>query len=438
MSNADTIYALASAPGRAGVAIIRVSGTLTAACLTQLIGALPLPRFARLCRFMLPGSDEVIDEGLVLWFPGPASYTGEDMAELQVHGSRAVVAALSTALASLGCRLAEPGEFTRRAVVNGKLDLTAAEGVLDLVEAETDAQRKQALRQLGGALAELTQGWRVELTRIEAHLVAAIDFADDDLPAGLMEDIRNSIAALCAELQLQLDAGRAAERLREGVYAVIIGAPNAGKSSLLNRLARREVAIVTALAGTTRDVLEVPMDVGGYPLTLADTAGLREAADAAEQEGVRRALERAGMADFKLLVIDAAAPDLNALAHYTEGDIIILNKCELAAPELQLPVAPVRVSARSGEGMDELLAALAARTAELAGLPASPTLTRARHREVVEATQLALTRALQHNLNVDQLADDVRHASRTLGRLTGQVGVDDLLDVVFRDFCLGK
>ncbi len=438
MNNADTIYALASANGRAGVAIIRVSGPLTSTCVIELTGALPKPRFARLCKFVQPGSDDMIDEGLVLWFAGPASYTGEDMAELQVHGSRAVVSSITKALAGLGCRLAEPGEFTRRAVVHGKLDLTAAEGVVDLVDAETEAQRKQALRQLGGALATLTQNWRTELTRLEAHLVAAIDFADDDLPAGLIENIRQGVSALVADLRLHLESGIVAERLREGVYAAIIGAPNVGKSSLLNRLTRRDVAIVTALAGTTRDVLEVPMDVGGYPLTLADTAGLREAVDVVEQEGIRRALERANMADFKLLVLDATAPDLAVLSHYKAGDIIALNKCELAVPDLQLPVAPIRISARTGDGLNELMQALAARTAELAGVSANPTLTRSRHREVVAATIYSLERALQPTLNIDQLADDIRHASRTLGRLTGQVGIEDLLDVVFRDFCLGK
>lgn len=438
MSNTDTIYALATAPGRAGVAIMRVSGMRTAQCVEALAGALPPPRQARLCRLVTPGSDDVIDEALVLWFPAPASYTGENMAELQVHGGRAVIAALARALSSLGCRLAEPGEFTRRAVVNGKLDLTAAEGVADLVDAETEAQRKQALRQLGGALATLTQGWRTELTRLEAHLAAAIDFADDDLPPGLMSDIRTGLEALCADLQSHLEQGRAGERLREGVYAAILGAPNAGKSSLLNRLAQRDIAIVTPIAGTTRDVLEVPLDVSGYPLTLADTAGLREAADAVEQEGVRRARERAEQADFKLLVIDASAPDLAVLSHYVKGDLIVLNKCELALPALSLPATPLPVSAATGAGLPELLAALADRSAQLAGVSAHASLTRSRHREVVAATLAALKRALQPGLNIDQLADDLRVASRTLGRLTGQVGIEDLLDVIFRDFCLGK
>jgi len=438
MNNADTIYALATVPGAAGVAIMRISGRLTAQCLEQLCGALPRPRMARFCRFMRPGSDDVIDEGIALWFPGPNSYTGEDMAELQVHGSRAVITALSSTLASLGCRMAEPGEFTRRAVVHGKLDLTAAEGVVDLVEAETEAQRKQALRQLGGALAALTAAWRTELTRLEAHLVAAIDFADDDLPDNLLPDIRSGIEKLCVQLRSQLAQGRSGERLREGVFAAIIGAPNAGKSSLLNRLAQRDVAIVTPIAGTTRDVLEVPLDVGGYPLTLADTAGLREATDVVEQEGVRRARERAEQADFKVLVIDASAPDLDVLTHYAEGDVLVLNKCELAQPALTLPTAPLQLSAKTGTGMPELVEALAQRTAALAGLGSTAGLTRSRHVEVVRETLAALERALAHKLNIDQMAEDIRLASRTLGRLTGQVGIEDLLDVVFRDFCLGK
>lgn len=438
MNNADTIYALATAPGAAGVAILRVSGRLTAHCLEELCGALPPPRVARFCRFTRPACDEVIDEGIALWFPAPNSYTGEDMAELQVHGSRAVIAALSSALASLGCRLAEPGEFTRRAVVQGKLDLTAAEGVADLVAAETEAQRKQALRQLGGALATLAAGWRTELTRLEAHLVAAIDFADDDLPDDLLADIRSGMSALCGLLREQLAQSRSGERLRDGVFAAILGAPNAGKSSLLNRLAQREVAIVTPIAGTTRDVLEVPLDVGGYPLTLADTAGLREASDLVEQEGVRRARERAEQADFKVLVIDASAPDLGVLAHYAAGDLIVLNKSELAQPELALPAAPLRLSARTGDGLPALVDALAGRTAALAGLGSSAGLTRARHVEVVRETLAALERGLGRTLALDQMAEDVRLASRTLGRLTGQVGIEDLLDVVFRDFCLGK
>ena len=458
MSNTDTIYALASAPGRAGVAVLRVSGSHTASVIEALTGMLPVPRHAQLCRFTAPGSDEVIDAGLALWFPAPRSYTGEDMAELQLHGSRAVLAAISSALSSLGCRLAEPGEFTRRAVVNGKLDLTAAEGVADLVDAETQAQRRQALRQLGGGLADTVSGWRERLTKLEAHLVAAIDFADDDLPPDLLSSIRAGLEALRDDLKAALEGSRSAQRLRAGVYAAILGAPNAGKSSLLNRLAQRDVAIVTPIAGTTRDVLEVDLELGGYPLTLADTAGLRESDDVVEQEGIRRARERAALADFKILLIDAAAPDTGVLQHYAPGDLVVVNKTDipvrhpsdmkvypregggwdLAGPREDASFRWHDVSVKTNTGLSELIEALTRRTAELAGLTPAPALTRARHREVVEGTLIALERALRPGLNIDQLAEDVRLASRTLGRLTGQTGIEDLLDVVFRDFCLGK
>lgn len=446
LSNTDTIYALASAPGRAGVAVLRVSGSHTASVIEALTGVLPVPRHAQLCRFTAPGSDELIDEGLVLWFPAPRSYTGENMAELQLHGSRAVLAAISSALSSLGCRLAEPGEFTRRAVVNGKLDLTAAEGVADLVDAETQAQRRQALRQLSGGLADTVSGWRERLTKLEAHLVAAIDFADDDLPPDLLSSIRAGLEALRDDLKAALEGGHSAQRLRAGVYAAILGAPNAGKSSLLNRLAQRDVAIVTPIAGTTRDVLEVDLELGGYPLTLADTAGLRESDDVVEQEGIRRARERAALADFKILLIDAAAPDTGVLQHYAPGDLVVVNKTDLQASPPPFTgedlgggtSQALLLSLRTNTGLSELIEALTRRTAELAGLTPAPALTRARHREVVEGTLAALERALRPGLNIDQLAEDVRLASRTLGRLTGQTGIEDLLDVVFRDFCLGK
>jgi len=437
----ETIYALASAPGRAGVAVIRISGRQTAQIVEQLAGRLPPQRQASLCALRHNG--EQIDKGLVLWFAGPASYTGEDMAELHLHGGRAVLAAISQALTALGARLAEPGEFTRRAVTNGKLDLTEAEGVADLVDAETQAQRKQALRQLGGELRALYDGWRGQLTHLQAHLEASIDFADDDLPPDLQQQTQHKLHDLLTQMQAHLADAHRGERLRAGVYAAIIGAPNAGKSSLLNQLAQRDVAIVTPIAGTTRDVLEVQLDVGGYPLTLADTAGLREASDAVEQEGIRRALARAAEADFKLLVFDASAgevPDFTTLAQYVPGDLLIINKADEADTSVlkaALKDDAIEISAKTGVGLPDLLSAMRTRLDELVGLSPAPVLTRARHRAAVEETIAALQRALEPK-TIDMVAEDVRLASRALGRITGQVGVEDLLDVIFRDFCLGK
>jgi tRNA modification GTPase len=433
----ETIYALASAPGIAGVAVLRLSGPRTRACLEQLCSPLPAPRVASLRNI------SAIDNGLVLWFPSPHSYTGEDMAEFQVHGGRAVLAALSEALARCGARLAAPGEFTRRAVMNGKLDLTEAEAVADIVDAQTQAQRRQALRQLGGELRALYDGWRVRLTKAEAHLTAAIDFADDDLPPALIEDVCAQLRALQQEISLHLQDSHRGEKLRSGISAVIIGAPNAGKSSLLNRLAARDVAIVTPIAGTTRDVLEVELELGGYPLAIADTAGLRAAVDVVEQEGVRRALARSQQADFRLLVFDATTnlpPDVETLAQYQPGDLLIINKADLQEAEAlraALGDQALVISALTGAGFDALLGRLQDKLEALAGISEAPTLTRARHREALEEAAADLTRALQA-AQLDLQAEDVRRASRALGRITGHVGIEELLDVIFRDFCLGK
>ena len=322
MTAADTIYALSTAPGRAGIAVVRVSGPGAAAALAALAGAVPPPRQARVARLRDPRQGEPIDAGLVLYFPAPRSVTGEDVAEFHVHGGRAVIAALLEALAALaGMRLAEPGEFTRRGFLNGKLDLAAAEGLSDLIAAETAAQRRQALRQLAGEFGRIAEGWRARLIDVQARLEAAIDFPDEDLPAGLWADSRAAAAALAGEIAAYLADGRRGERLRDGLAVAIVGPPNAGKSSLMNALARREVAITAATAGTTRDVIEVALDLEGYPVLLADTAGLRPSGDAVEAEGVRRARARAASADLKLVVLDATRPEEgDALADLVDGD----------------------------------------------------------------------------------------------------------------------
>lgn len=437
---ADTIFALASAPGRAGVQVIRISGPDAGRALQVLTGRpLPAPRLAMLAGLKDPTSGEPFDKALVLYFAAPASFTGEDVVELHLHGGRAVLSAATQALTGLGLRVAEPGEFSRRAFEHGKLDLTEAEAIADLVDAETAAQRRQALRQMEGALGQLYDGWRHRLTRALAHLEADIDFPEEDLPGGLSDAVRPVVEALVSELSAHLaDQGRG-ERLRDGISIAILGAPNAGKSSLLNAIARRDVAIVSNQAGTTRDVIEVQLDLGGYPVLLADTAGLREAADQVESEGIRRALDRAAKADLKLLVFDGAElPDAATLALVDDDALLVMNKADLsgaAPPLLGRTVLPV--SARTGEGVPTLLAALEQAVAARYAPSGAPALTRARHRAALEECRENLFRALSAPLP-ELAAEDVRLAVRALGRITGRVDVEDLLDVIFRDFCIGK
>ena len=446
MSDADTIFAPATGTGRTAIAIVRITGLLVPQILAALAGgaAEPLPPPRRAVLRSIRDGNEVLDKGMVLWRPGPATYTGEDMAELHLHGSPAILARVGDTLMRLGVRMAEAGEFTRRAVLNGKMDLTEAEAVADLVNAETDAQRKQALRQMGGDLRALYDAWRIRLTRAQAHLEAAIDFADDDLPETMRADVDAQLKTLQQEMRAHLDDSHRGERIREGLYATIIGAPNAGKSSLLNLLAKRDVAIVTDQAGTTRDVLEVPCDLGGYPVTIADTAGLRDASDVVEKEGIRRALDRATHADFRILLFDATrVPDTATLEQFQKGDLILFNKTDLVPKLPPLPdgLEPwggvVPLSVKTGEGLYVLLAALTSRTESLTGESISPPLTRTRHRHAVLATVEAIDRALEA-AQLDLMAEDIRLASKSLGRITGHVGVEDLLDVIFRDFCLGK
>ncbi|TWA95535.1 tRNA modification GTPase trmE [Azospirillum brasilense] len=440
-----TIFALATAPGRAGVAVVRVSGPASGDALAALTGKpLPAPRMATLVRLRDPKTGEALDDALVLRFTAPRSFTGEDVVELHLHGGRSVVAGVVEALSGLpGLRVAEPGEFTRRAFENGKLDLTEAEAVADLVDAETSAQRRQALRQMEGALGKLYDGWRERLTRSLAHIEADIDFPDEDLPSGVSDAARPVLDALAAEIDAHLDDRGRGERLREGLHIAIVGAPNAGKSSLLNALARREAAIVSARAGTTRDVIEVHLDLGGYPVVLADTAGLREAAaDEVEEEGIRRALDRAARADVKVAVFDATTlPMLDpaTVALVDKDTVVVLNKTD--AVEAAVPTVggweTVAVSARTGAGLPELERRLTAFTADRLAGSGAPALTRTRHRSALEECRDALRRALTAPLP-ELMAEDVRLASRALGRITGRVDVEDLLDVIFRDFCIGK
>ncbi len=440
-----TIFALATAPGRSGVAVVRISGPAAVATLATLTGKVPpAPRRAVRATLRHPTTGDALDDALVLRFAAPASFTGEDVVELHLHGGRAVVAGVIEALAGLpGLRIAEPGEFTRRAFENGKLDLTEAEAVADLVDAETTAQRRQALRQMDGALGRLYDGWRDRLTRALAHLEADIDFAEEDLPGGLAAAVQPVVERLRAEIAGHLDDGGRGERLREGLHIAIVGAPNAGKSSLLNALARRDAAIVSARAGTTRDVIEVHLELGGYPVVLADTAGLREAAaDEVEEEGIRRARDRARQADVKIAVFDASAlPALDAATEaLVDADtVVVFNKSDLRDPPSQgvAGAIPLPVSARTGRGLAALEQRLTAFSADRLAVGSAPTLTRARHRAALEECRDALERALSAPLP-ELAAEDIRLASRALGRITGRVDVEDLLDIIFRDFCIGK
>jgi tRNA modification GTPase len=445
---ADTIFACATAPGRAGIAVIRISGPRTLEALRALGAGTPMPRRLTRARFSDPSSQELIDDGLVAVFPGPQSYTGEDLAELQVHGSPAVIAALYDVLGRQpGLRIAEPGEFTRRAFENAKLDLTEAEAVADLVAAETAAQRRQALRQLSGELRDLYEGWRGRLLRALAHLEAAIDFPDEDLPSSIVQGVTGTVEELVSEISTHLADNRRGERLRDGLSVAILGPPNAGKSSLLNALARREAAITSATAGTTRDVIEVHLDLGGYPAIVADTAGLRDAGDAIEAEGVRRARARAAEADLKLMVLDALRPEEADAAVRTLIDadtLVVANKIDLAPSDAASawtdgigPAPALRISVKTGAGLDALLAKLTDELARRFDATGAPLITRARHRAALEECLAALRRHDPAALP-ELAAEDLRLAARALGRITGRVDVEDLLDIIFRDFCIGK
>ena len=438
MSRKDTICAQASGAGRAAIAVIRISGPATGEILRALCG-LPAARHASLRTIRDPRTETLLDRGLVLWFPAPASFTGEDMAELHVHGGRAVVAnVLDAALSIDDVRLAEPGEFAARAFENGKIDLTEVEGLADLINAETDAQARQALAQAGGSLRRLYESWRGQLLRAQALAEAGLDFADE---ADVAANVTTNVGAIVAELILQISnhlADRRAERLRDGFRVVIVGAPNAGKSSLLNALARRDVAIVSEEAGTTRDIIEVHLDLDGLPVILTDTAGLREASGKVEVEGIRRALARVEAANLVVWLIDAKKPvsaPPEPLARGRVPFLAVRNKIDLASVGA---AEGISLSAKTGEGIDRLVAELKARAREaLVAGAESPAVTRARHRAELEGALAALERSRTAGPS-ELKAEELRIAARHLGRLTGNIDVEEVLGAIFSEFCIGK
>jgi tRNA modification GTPase len=427
-----TIFALSSAPGRAGVAVVRLSGPLAGTITARLAGPLPSPRRAVVRSLAFDSRD--IDRALLLWFAAPASFTGEDVAEFQIHGGRAVREALFSALLALGAQPAEPGEFSRRAVENARLDLTRAEAIADLVDAETPAQLALALRQQDGALAELVEGWRARLIAALGRAEAAIDFSDDGVGDSEFAGARQAAGEIAGEMKGHIESAGRGTSLREGLRLTILGPPNAGKSSLINALARRDVAIVSDIPGTTRDVVEARLDLGGYLLTVADTAGVRRTADAIEAEGVRRALSHAA-GGMTLLLLDASAKDPRAglPSDLPPSDITVWNKADLSAHD------GISISLKTGEGVPALLKMLQQKVQHRLEHGPAPLVTRERHRAALEEAAQALRHGLKAPENRPELlAEDLRLALRAVGRVTGRVDVEELLDVVFRDFCIGK
>jgi tRNA modification GTPase len=451
-----TIFARASGAGRAGVAVFRISGPRAFEIARALCGKAPNVRRAAV-RAVKDPSGALIDRGLVILFRGPCSFTGEDVAEFHLHGSSAVEAAFAEAVATAGGRPAEAGEFTRRALLNGKLDLAQVEALADLIDAETSEQRKQALGQFEGRLSALAEGWRRRLIAVLAPLEADIDFPDEeDVPAAVAARAGPAIDALIAELKSYREGAGAARRLREGVHVAIIGAPNAGKSSLMNALAGSDVAIVTPTPGTTRDIVEARLDLGGIPVIVADTAGLRDqTTDEIEREGMRRALARAGAAHLRVFVVDpgtegsvvtglsAPAPGLAERegSILSPGDVVVFSKKDLGTKPYATAegVQSFHLSAVTGEGMPAFIAALSDRARELAAGSEGAALTRLRHVQAVEKAIAALERAKSRITGQPELAaEDARLAARALASITGAVDVEDVLGEIFASFCIGK
>ncbi|WP_073014549.1 tRNA uridine-5-carboxymethylaminomethyl(34) synthesis GTPase MnmE [Roseibium suaedae] len=453
--SADTIFALSSGALPSGVAVIRLSGPHVPRVLEEICGGVPAPRQAALRRLRDPETGDLLDEALVLFFKAPASFTGEDVTELQCHGGRAVVARILEVLSARpGCRPAEAGEFTRRAFDRQRMDLTEVEGLADLIAAETEGQRKQALRQMGGELGRLYEGWRKRLIHMRAMIEAEFDFADeDDVPGSVADEVWIEASDLSREIQLHLTRSKSGERLRSGLQVVLMGAPNAGKSSLLNAIAGRDVAIVTEEAGTTRDTIEVHLDLGGYPVTLVDTAGLRADAGRVEQEGIRRAKARGETADLILWAVepegvepDAEEAELGSLLTSGVPLWIVRTKSDIGLKGGTLPkrdssgtMQEIQCSTWNREGMDGLIDALSVFASEMIAVGEAPLATRQRHRHFLKDCVASLDHALaQSHLPQELRAEDLRLAADALGRITGRIDVEDLLDVIFRDFCIGK
>ncbi|MBT5384958.1 MAG: tRNA uridine-5-carboxymethylaminomethyl(34) synthesis GTPase MnmE [Kordiimonadaceae bacterium] len=445
-----TIFALSSGKGRAGIGVIRVSGPQTknaVFALTKKNISLN-PREMTLNWFYDPDTNEKLDRGMVVFFPGPCSFTGEDVAEFHIHGGYAVVGGVMEALSKLpNLRSAEAGEFTRRAFDNDKMDLTAVEGLADLINAETQSQKKQALRQMDGELGDIYKSWRHQLITAMAYLEVSIDFSEEEVPDDVTSWVTPIIKKLKGDITKHLADGHRGERLRHGLQVVILGAPNAGKSTLLNFLSQRDVAIVSDIAGTTRDILEVHLDLSGFPVSIVDTAGLRLTGDEIEIEGIRRAEQRARDADLKIVIIDVlepSVPDKLALNHLGDNTLVLLNKCDLLANANHslAPGASIGcwdVSLKDGLGMAPFMEALKAQVENRMELTETPSLTRTRHRASLRSAEGHLDRFMSaEHAEIELLSEDLRLAARDLGKITGDVDVEDILEKIFTEFCIGK
>ena len=439
MAHSTTIYAIASAAGKSGVAVFRISGSAARDAVRFLgVEATLVPRVATLVTLQHNG--QKIDQALALYFPAPHSFTGEDVIELHTHGSRAVTRVLLEALSQCpGLRMAERGEFARRAFGNGKLDLAQVEGLADLIDAETASQHRQAIRQLGGDTTQRVEALRMGILEPLALMEAYIDFPDEEIPESVLRESTQRVEALVNELQYLLDDGKVGEKIREGLDIVILGPPNAGKSSLLNALAKRDAAIVSEQAGTTRDLIEVPMEIGGYAATLVDTAGIRETEGSIEAEGIRRALHRAAHADITLRLCDSAtiAQEAPFLTKALDANtLIIATKTDLF-PLPTLPFPAIAISTMTGDGIPQLLAALSEKVAVRMDSVASPLITRARHREALREALQSLAR-FRPDGPLELTCEELRFAASAIGKITGKIWVDDVLDLVFSRFCIGK
>ena len=442
-----TIFALSSGPGISGVAVIRISGKETANVIKLLTGKeVPVPRVATLRKINKINTSELIDEGLILWFPGPESYTGEDMAEIQVHGSKAVVDALHSSLSDIeNCRLAEPGEFTKLAFQNGKINLLKAESIADLISSETEIQRQQAIKIMNGKSSDQFNFLREKLLKILSHVEAKIDFPDEDLPNNILDEIKNSSDEVINKIKKILNDQKVGERIREGFKIAILGPTNAGKSSLMNHLSNRDVAIVSEIAGTTRDVIETHLNIDGYPVIISDTAGIRDSKDEIEKKGIKLSLNRAEEADLKLVVIDAKSLDftdvLKDLLH--ENAILVINKSDLLEKDIDPEIKKtnhVLISIKENKNIEELILKIKNNLKNKFITSDDILITRERHRQHLQQCLDHLNNFNQKKEieDFDKAAEDLRLATRHLGMIVGKVDVEEILGSIFNDFCIGK